>query len=170
METIKQTSKEYFKTLSIIHAALTIGPVVFGLIIFLVVSLSHTNALNELTKIFYYVVPIITVIALLSANIFYKSKLKTFKDSDSLQNKLTTYRGLLIMRYASAEGASFFAVVAAFITETPFFLIFVGLLLLLMIYWRPTRESLKADLQLSVQEVSAIDDPDAVVIETAVDR
>ena len=166
METTKQTSKEYFKTLSVLHLVLTTSLVFLGLIgSFLILSGKISNSMSNQNKIFLYMVPIFTLGGLLFSNWFYKNKLSELKANNDLNIKMTNYRGILIVRYALIEGPTFFAFVAVLKTGNLLCLPFIGLMILAMIYWRPTRNSAIADLELSQQEVAIVENPDSIITE-----
>ena len=81
----------------------------------------------------------------------------------SLEQKMAGYRGLLLTRFAILEGAAIFAIIAAFISFDLFFLLFAALIIIVMIYTRPTLASALRDLQLSEQEMMIVEDPDGLV-------
>lgn len=167
METSKQTTKEYFKTLSVVHIALIIGIVFFGLITsILIISGKNSNGQeDEIFEILFYMVPIFSIIGYFGSNYFYKTKLAALRKINDLKIKMTEYRGAMIMRYAFIEGPAFFAIVAALITNNLIFLLFAAMMVLIMVLWRPTKNAIIADLELSMQEVDIIEDTDAVIAE-----
>lgn len=166
MGTTEQTSKEYFKTLSILHLALTIGVLFFGLIVsFLILTGTMSNDRTDLDSILMYFIPILILGGLLAGNRIYKNKLVGLKESNDLKAKMTNYRSILINRYAFLEGPAFFALVAVMLTSNLFYLVFAGIMVIFMIYWRPTRNSVIADLGLNQQEISIIENPDSIIAE-----
>ena len=166
METTKQTTKEYFKTLSILHLALTIGLVFLGLIgFYLIFSGIMSNNMTDLNMIFYYIDPILIIGGLYGSNWIYKNKLSALKEENDLKTKMTNYRGVIIVRYAFLEGPAFFAFVSALLTGNLIFLAFAGLVIIFMIYWRPTKSSVISDLELNQQEISIIENPDSIIAE-----
>ena len=78
---------------------------------------------------------------------------------------MTNYRGVIIVRYAFLEGPAFFAFVSALLTGNLIFLAFAGLVIIFMIYWRPTKSSVISDLELNQQEISIIENPDSIIAE-----
>lgn len=166
METTKQTSKEYFKTLSILHLALTSGVLFFGLIVsFLILTGTMSNNSTDLDSIFMYLIPVLILGGLFAGNRIYKNKLAGLKESTDLKAKMTNYRSILINRYAFLEAPAFFALVAVMLTSNLLYLVFAGIMIMFMIYWRPTRNSVIADLELSQQEISVIESPDSIIAE-----
>ncbi|HUM46467.1 MAG TPA: hypothetical protein PLD84_06050 [Chitinophagales bacterium] len=166
MEPTTQTSKEYFKALLLLHTAFIAGQVCFGLIVsFLVVSGKVNSGSADLSVVFAYVVPIFVLIGLSGSNYIYKSKLSKLRSSNDLKYKMFNYRVALIIRYAFLEGPTLFAIIVALLTGNLIFLVFAGLLLSFMIYWRPVKNRIIADLGLSTEEVAIINDPDSIIAE-----
>jgi len=162
MEIIKQTSKEYFKTLSIIHFALVIAPVFFVIII-LILFFQNTN-LNQpdefFNKVLLYVVSAFYAIGITVNPYIFRWRLASIKKNQDLGYQLAYYRGVLITRYALLEGLTYFALVATLLTYQYIFLAFAALSVLLMFFARPTKENLITDLQLNREEIDRINNPD----------
>lgn len=164
METTKQTTQEYFKTLLILHLALSMGPVFFGLITtFLILGGVISNDATDLNTIFLYLIPIITISGLLSSIWVYKMKLRGLKEEKDFKTKMTNYRSALIIRYALLEGAAFFAILAVILTCDLLFLAFAGLMIILLILWRPTKKLVISDLKLNMLEKAFIEDPESII-------
>ena len=89
---------------------------------------------------------------------------QTSKEND-LNLKMTNYRGILILRFAIIEAPTFLAFVAALVTGNLLFLAVVAVMILFMVYWRPTRDSVIADLELKPDDSAIIRNPDSVIAE-----
>ena len=166
METVKQTSKEYLKTLSILHLALTVSPVIFGLVGFYLISIGSILIDSAvLDMVFTYIVPVFIVGGVFGSNWIYKNKLNQLKEENDFNLKMSSFRGALILRYALLEGPALFSVVVAMITSNPLFLVFTGIMVGFMFYWKPTKDTVIADLQLSQQEIIILENPDAIIAE-----
>lgn len=165
METTKQTSNEYFKALSIVHLVLTIGLVFMGLIGFYLIFSGKVSNMTDLNGVFLYIVPIFILGGLFGSNWIYKNKLNGLKEENDLKTKMTNYRGILILRYAFLEGPAFFAFVSALLTNNLLFLAFAALMIIFMIYWRPTKSSVIVDLELSQREIAIVENPDSIIAE-----
>jgi len=164
MEIKGQSSKEFFKIISIIHLALVSGIVLFGIVIyFFIADFQQPDTRSEIAGMLVYLVPGLVIAGIIASNIIFRVKLNGVIDSDDLKQKMTVYRELLIIRYALLEGPALFALAAIFITNNINFLVYAGLIVILMATKRPTKKSAIADLALSQQEISALDDPETVV-------
>lgn len=166
MEPTKQTSQQYFRILSILHLALTLG-LVFAGVIGTVLILSGAMSANgtELTGILSYAIPMVSVVGLFLSHLVYKNKLSELKEMIDLNIKMTSYRGVLILRFAIIETPAFFAFVAALLTGNLLFLVYVAMMILFMIYWRPTINSVSADLGLNPNHSAIIRNPDSIIAE-----
>jgi len=166
METTKQTSKVYFKALTIIHLALTLSLVFVGLIgSFLIFSGKMSNNMTDLNEVLLYIIPVFSLGGLFVSNWIYKNKLSELKEKKDLIVKMANYRDILIVRYALMEGPTFFAFVAIMLTGNLVYLAYLILMILFMIYWRPTKNSVIADLELNLNESTIVLNPDSIIAE-----
>jgi hypothetical protein len=166
METIQLTTKEYFRTLAILHIALILGQVLFaGVVVLLVKSGVSFMNVDNLTGIFLYLVPITGVCGLLGSILVYKNKVNRLKGSGDLKTKMTGYRTAMILRYAIVEVPSFISIIAVMLTGNFMFFLFTGFVIMLMAYWRPSKETIISDLQLDYKEMTTLEDPKAIIAE-----
>ncbi len=164
METIQQTSKDYFKTLAILHLALVSGTLLFGIISYLLFVIDKSsNEFTEISGYFLFLVPIVFIAGLLASYLVYKNKLSSLIEINNLNEKLAYYRGAFLVRLAILEGTAFFAIVSVMLTNNIIFLLFAGLIIIIMIYYKPTRKSIIIDMQLNQQEIVIIENPDAII-------
>ena len=165
METTQQTSKQYFRTLSIMHIALIIGLVFFSLIvIYLIISRQLTGDIG-LAHIFLYIVSLFTLAGLFGSNLIYKNKIAKIKTNNDLMAKMTNYRSAMIIRWAFLEGPAFLSIVAIMLSSNLIFLSFTGLIIARMIYLRPTMKTAIFDLELDQKEIAIMEDPESILIE-----
>jgi hypothetical protein len=164
MVTNQQTTKAYFKTLTIIHLSLVLGIVLFGLVVlFFIADFQHPDYYSELARLFVYLVPGLVLIGIVASNVVSKIRLTALKQSSDLTAKLKGYNEPLIIRYVFIESPALFALVAIFITNDINYLVYAGLLVVLLIFKRPTIRSVIADLELDQQEIAVIEDPDSII-------
>jgi len=164
MENNQSSVKGYFKILSVIHLAMILGVVLFGLVVFFFVAdFQQPDTRSEIAGILVYLVPALVLAGILASNIIFRVKLNGVIESDDLKLKMTVYRESLIIRYALLEGPALFALAAIFITNNINFLVYAGLIVVLLAFKRPTKKSSIADLALSQQEMASLDDPATVV-------
>lgn len=164
MENIQQTTKEYFKLISIIHLALALGFTLFGLVVsFLVADFQHPDKVSDFAKLLVYLVPGIVIVGIVASKMIFNTRLNTLKDEIDFRLKLEKYRETLIIRYALLEGPGIFALASVFITNNIEYLIYAGTMLILLLLKRPTIKSAINDLELDQNEISKIENPDFVI-------
>jgi len=141
-----------------------LGVALFGLVIcFFVANFQQPDTRSEIAGILAYLVPGLVIAGILSSNIIFRVKLNGVIESEDLKLKMTVYRESLIIRYALLEGPALFALAAIFITNNINFLVYAGLIVVLLVSKRPTKKSAIADLALNQHEISSLDDPATVV-------
>src|ERR1035437_4250134 len=99
-QTTQQTTKSYFKMLSIIHLFLVLGIVLVGLVVtFIITDFQHPDNDSGLAKLFVYLVPGVVIAGIVASNMISTFKLNALKDSSDLNLKLRGYSEILIIRY-----------------------------------------------------------------------
>lgn len=166
METIRLTTKEYFRTLSILHVALILGQVLFaGIIVLLIKSGSGLKSSNDLTEILLYLVSITGVFGFLGSIYLYKYKINRLRNKGDLKVKMNGYRNAMIFRWALMEIPSIISIIAVMLTENYMFFLFTVFVIALVAYWRPSKETIIADLELDYKEITVLENPKAIIAE-----
>jgi hypothetical protein len=160
MENNQHSTKEYFKIISFIHLAILLSVVLFGIVVyFFAVDFKHPDIQSELAKLLVFIVPGLVIAGIISSNIIFRVKLNAIMGSEDLKVKMAVYRESLIIRYMLLEGPALLALAAIFITNNSNFMVYAGLLVVLMATKRPTKRSAIADLALDQQEIAVLEDP-----------
>lgn len=164
MDTYKMTSKEFFRSIQIIHFALMSGVIMLGIFSFYF----HYSGLEmedgkELNSGLIYVVPVFAIAGIVASNLVFKQKLNDCRAKSILKDKMTNYRSALIIKFALIEGCSFFALIAYLLTGNLIYLGFAGLLLIVLITYWPSKEKTIIDLELTHSEQQQIYDPVAII-------
>jgi len=166
MNSLPQTSKEYFKAMQIVYYALIAGQVLFALLSFYLIRTgSFDGEQSELRNIFIYIVPVFVVGGLFGSNIMFKKALAEAKRKPRLVDKMAYYRSALIIRYALLEGPSFFGIVVYLITGDYLFLGMSGLIIAVFFTLKPGPDRAVNDLELSSDETHTITDPEGMIAE-----
>jgi energy-coupling factor transporter transmembrane protein EcfT len=164
MEIHQQTTKSYFKMLSIIHLFLVLGIVLFGLVvIFIITDFQHPDNDSGLAKLFVYLVPGMVIAGIVASNMISTFRLNALKENNDLNVKLKGYSEVLIIRYMLLEFPSLFALVVIFMTSNMNYLVYAGLLVVLLIIKRPTIKLAIADLKPDQKEISFLEDPNSII-------
>jgi len=164
MNATEQTSKEYFRSLQIVHLALLLGISSFTIIVFF---LNYSGGLNigdgNLNCIFQYIVPAMLVCCLIASNLINKSKINKIKQKTNLLDKLGDYRSAFIIKFALLEGPAFFAIVVFLLTANEVYLIYILPIIILFIILRPTKDKIIMELELNNDERAKVNNPDSIV-------
>lgn len=130
---------EKIKTLQIIHLAVCAGTI---LVYFFVGELSieklKTIPTIDSTSAVYVFIP---VFAFVLSTFLFKSQLKQIDPKLKLEAKLPIYQAASIMRWAVLEGAAFLLLFLK-----PDFILFGILIIIYLIFLRPTEERINSDL------------------------
>ncbi|AYN67967.1 hypothetical protein D1013_11565 [Euzebyella marina] len=143
-----------FNNLKIIHTALLIGMVLFG--IFVYTQNGQFIAEIEEGDIFVYIVPIVAFAAYFLGMLFFKKMILRLKREDSLKQKLEVYQKANLVNYAFLEAAAMLALVAYFLKGTALYLVIALCIMAFYISKRPTINKLLNDLPLSMEETNQL--------------
>jgi hypothetical protein len=150
-----RNQQNFVKIVAIIHAALLIGQVLFG-----IVAVAETKSTGFNLKLgsdpFFYIVPFLTVAGMLSGNFLFMQKISNMADKNSLNEKLAGYQTALIIRFAISEGPSLFGIVGYMLSGNVIYLILVGINMLYFILIRPTKDKMAEDLDLTYEDKIAM--------------
>jgi hypothetical protein len=159
-----QTSKEYFNTLTIIHAGLLVAQVVFGAIAYFLKSngMFESNG-EETSSILILVGPLVAIGGIAASIMAGKGQMKIAKQKIDLKEKLASYRTALLIKLALLEMPTLFVIVCFLLSGKYFLLGFAGAILILFYIYRPTLDGIATDLELSPSDKKTIEDPNAIV-------
>ncbi|AXE16484.1 hypothetical protein DR864_01440 [Runella rosea] len=159
------TSKQYFKLLLLVYGVMLVAQVGTGTVFFFLRSTQSKSMPNEVTlgQLFGYLVPCAAVILPLVGILLAKKTIKALRINDLLSDKLRKYQSALIFKYAFFEGATFFSLVAYFITGELLHLGVAGALVMVFLTQLPTRNRVFNEVPLSTLDESKLNNPDAEV-------
>jgi len=143
--------KTFITTLKIIHGAMLLGMIVFGIVAYNTVSTINTSFEMQ-ENLFVFIVPIVAMIAYFASGFIFKKIVQEVKPSDNLQVKIGLYLKGSIAKYAFLEGAGLFAIFAFMNNGYFLYLLIAALLLLFMYTQRPTLSNITQELPLNKEE------------------
>ncbi|WP_295675965.1 hypothetical protein [uncultured Mucilaginibacter sp.] len=149
--------KSLIKTTIIIHLALLIGQVLFGVVVFAITPNPVFNW-KPGNDVFFYVLILLVCLGIFLGSFLFKQQLANAAEKTNLKDKLGVYQTAFIVRAALSEGASIFGIVCTMITSNLFYLAIVGINILFFISIRPTRDKIEEALNLDYNEKAAIDE------------
>lgn len=156
-----QTPQSYLRTISIIHIALFMGQLLFGLVALIIMPQKGINITNT-RDVFLFVVPIMAIGAFAASIFLFKKNVDLAINKNSLKEKLMQYQTALIIRFSLLNGASLFGIVCYMQTGNLLFIIISGLLALYFLSLRPTKDKIENDLNLSYEDKILFDSRDVL--------
>jgi hypothetical protein len=171
MTTAPQTSKEYFKALTVLHAAIALGQVMTGAILYYI-SISGTPIApnDNLLQVFRWLVPVVVAAAYFGGKLFMQKRLLRITENDNIIKKMTVYKAAVLTRSALLSFASMTSLIAFYLTSNLLYLAFAAMVVVLLVMLWPSKEKAKDELSLSNLERAIIDNPDAIISDTAIDN
>jgi hypothetical protein len=100
-QTKPQNPKTFLKTITIIHAALTLGQILFVIAAFTIAKNTFLNT-KPANDPFFYIVPLLALAGITAGSFLFQQQLKTLPDKNSLKEKMTGYQTAFITRCAFA--------------------------------------------------------------------
>jgi len=166
MQSKGQTSKEYFTLLTIIHAALLSVQLILAMAFYYINATSTTgNDAAELDSVFQIVVPAFMIASYVGSTILLKTQLKSLRAKAELKEKLSGYRGTVLIKFAMLEIPTIFSLVCYQLTSNYLYLGIAGLLMIAFVLNRPTQYNAANDLELNPSERAILENPEAIVAE-----
>lgn len=167
MEPKPMTAKEYFQSLSILHAALLSGQVMLAAIFYFFFNAGKLPVTGQEAagQMELYIIGGLVIVGVLASSQLFNTRLQKVKKEESLSAKLAGYRSASILRYALLEAPSIAAIVVYMLTNNLLLLVFAGMIIILFLIYRPTKDRVVTDLELSPAEEAKLDDPNAIVTE-----
>jgi hypothetical protein len=162
-----QTFPQYFSIITLLHAALSLGQIIFAaVVIFLRQSDSYTEEVDlSLSKTsLQFLIAMLLLIGFVAGRLIFKNRLSKLTESDTLSAKLSLFRAVSIQKYALEEFPILVSIGAYLMTGEIVFIGLAGLGTLTFILDRPTKNILIEALMLSQKEIAAIENPDTIVV------
>jgi|GEM_PF-1050598 len=151
--------KDHFKNLNLMFTALSIGQILFFLIILYVVwgdtGASNTLAIDQQTLLIVGAVGFIGVTyAARGLGNYFRNKAVTEKQA--LEKKINTYRISLITRWAIVEGFNLFILIMAMLQQDKVLLVVFGAGLIVFFSLKPSATAFAQAYDLNLQEENQI--------------
>jgi hypothetical protein len=163
------TTKAYFKALSVLHAMLLLGQVIFAGIIVLVIDVpgskfragSPTMNSQGYNDVFFYVALSLAAASIVASYVLFRTRVNQIRQKPGISVMLADYRVAVLMRDALVEAPGILATIACFVTLNERCLVISGLVILLFLIWWPARSRVIADLGLEGE--ASLLNPDAII-------
>ena len=103
------------------------------------------------------IVPIFSVLSVVIGNFLFKRELKSLDGNCDLNKKLEVYQKGSLVKWSNILGSVFLAIVAYYLTSRNNFILYALMLGVFLIYLRPLKSRIKEELNLTDDEVIALD-------------
>ena len=141
------TVSQYLKTLSFLHLVITATPLIMGILFYaradreaLIIS-GPSNAYGAL-------VPLVALGSVLLGELLFKRMTRDFSKKGGLKEKLARYQSASLLKFALIEGAALFAMVIFANSGNLLHAIFGALLIVHLIFQRPSLGKIEQRLHL----------------------
>ena len=165
MGTNHQTSKAYFRKLSLMQFAFIGGIVILigGFCVYLNL-LSATGDIHRYSSsMFMFLVPALLIMAIVQTNYTFKTKLGSVRNETNLKAKMIGYKELVVVRSAVLSGPCFMVMAALARTNNIDYLLYVVFLVGVLIIKRPTIKLAVAELELNQEQTAKLKDPNSLL-------
>ena len=157
----RQTPDSILKSLSILHAALLAGQILFALVGLARSSAIYFGVMN-MNDQFAFIIPVLAMGGFMSGYLMFKKGMGQLNEKEDLYEKLSGYQSALISRFALIETPSLLSVAAYMVSGNIFFIFISGGLMIYFMFLRPTRGKIQNDLLFDFKDVPVCfeqDDP-----------
>ncbi|WP_350292909.1 hypothetical protein [uncultured Croceitalea sp.] len=139
------TPNKIVKTISIIHFALLVGPLLAGAFFYANTEVNANGATND---IFIYIFPLIALAGIFASKVIYRLFLNPLKQKEHLRDKLAGLQSASLIQYALIEGPAFLNIIWFSQTGNLLYLTIGGVLLIYLFILRPNKAKIENDLEL----------------------
>jgi len=164
MKSKQQTSKTYFKLLSLINSAVISG-YVLGAIVTTIFFVDYKGpyVISRFDIFLMLFIPSITLFGLYRSDFFFNLKVPLLKKIDDMKIKMSEYRELVIVRIVYLSLPAVLSILAVAKTNALTYFIYTGFVIYTMIVKKPTLKSAITDMKLNKQEIAILEDPESLI-------
>lgn len=153
------TPREYFKALKILFYALIAGLVFYAITATGIQKMELTSPVTiHFSNIVMPILLFIVMACIILSRVLFQRRLIEIKEKRSLQDRLTGYRGAMILRWALLEAPAFLLLTAYLLTGQQLYLALTLIILVRFITSRPTCQRTIEELTLTPTEAGALRD------------
>ena len=145
--------KTYFKTLQIIHFALLSGQLVVMAVFTFLIRYHLVEPDNSFPTNFIYITLLLPALGVIGSNFLFKTLLKRISDHAPIKEKLASYKGALLVRYAVLEMPTLLLLVLYFLCGNQFLILAALLAAAYFFMMKPSETGLIEDLEISPNEL-----------------
>lgn len=147
--------KNFLKTISLIHTALLLGLVVFGLFAYFQNG-SFIARMNR-QDVFIYIVPIVAATGYFLSQFLFRKQLQNIKRDETLPHKLSKFQSASLVSYALLEAPGLLSLTAYLLSGNALYLVIAIAVMAYFFAQRPTADKIRKDLPLTSEEQKQFD-------------
>lgn len=147
--------KKLLRTLSLIHTALLMVLVAFGLFTYFQNG-SFTAGMNR-QNLFIYIVPVVAAAGYFLSQFLFRKQLETIQREEDLHDKLNKYQSVSLIKYTLLEVPGFLSLIAYYLSGNALYLVIAIALIFYLFVQRPTADKMKKNLPLTLEEQKQFD-------------
>lgn len=149
----------YLRSLRIIHIALTAGQIIFLLIAMGLLVIRETEGEGFPSELLLPFAFGLTLLCIGGGYLFFRLKLKKIRELQTLNEKLKSYRSLIIIRYAFFEAPALFCILFLIVSGSYLFACVAFASILHFMIHRPGSQRLIRHLDLDYKEQFELEKP-----------
>lgn len=139
---------QFLRSIRIIFAGIFMGPVIFlGIVLFLQTGIDRPFTIPD--DPFLYVVIAAATVAIISATMLYRMRLPQARAQGTVEDKLTAWRTLFIVKLALTEGAILVSIVVLFLQEADIYVYLAAALIGVQSLNFPKESTIKSELDIN---------------------
>jgi hypothetical protein len=155
------TTREFLRTVAIIHFTQMFIMVGFGIVAF---YLGGQNGPDEQNATLYkYMLMGLVPAGWAAAYFISKNVLASTGQASGLKEKLAKYQTGMLIRGACLEVPGIVGCIGTFVTGDPFLLIFMAIEVVMLFIFRPTAVALVNEVSFTEKEKMLVEDPEGIV-------
>ena len=160
-------SKEYLKTINIFYYTQMSVIVAFGgVALFLILNGNAGEGNPPLAATLQTVLIFEFALSIVGGYLLFRYMTNKIDSTFPLRKKMPKYFGALLMRSTLFEIPALFAAVVAFISVQISYLGIIPIVFIVFYILRPTPDAIAQDLQLTPEDRTLLDNPEAIIAET----
>jgi len=167
------TSREYLKSLTVVHGTLFSLQVLFAGVMFYLRRSGKfaTSRLTNLTtkgpanmnEIYFYIILALVCAGIVFSYYLFQSRVRQAKEQKTLFSILNDYRSALVLRDSCLDWLGVFSIIAYTMTGNERCLSLAGLIMLIFLVWWPGRTKVIDDLGLEGEYKWKLEQPDSIL-------
>lgn len=161
-----QTSRDYFKSISLLYFVLLVWQIVILSILFYMRNYSWDIwAMSESDDLYIITAVWVSIASILGTIFLSRTKLHEICENTQLREKLSLYKTLAVIKFALLEGWTINALVLYFVSWSNILLVLSIIMILIFALNIPMKEKIMASINLTWEHLLKLENPEEIVAE-----